>query len=133
MTTETSLDRRGAQDPALAERTWSGRYYTPSVDILESEGELTLLADMPGVAAGDVDIRFENGELSIHGKVASHRDADLRYLLLEYEEGSYYRSFRISETIDAERISADYRDGVLMLHLPKAERAKPRKITVKGS
>ena len=100
MTHETTLEKREAKEAAKAERTWSGRYYTPHVDILEDEGELTVLADMPGVSTGDVDIRFENGELSIHGKVKP-RHADVTHFLLhEYGFGDFYRTFQISEAID---------------------------------
>jgi HSP20 family protein len=132
MATETSIEKREAKDTARMERTWSGRYYTPNVDILENENELTVLADMPGVNAGDVDIRFENGELSIHGRVKPRQEEGTSYLLLEYGLGDFYRTFQISETIDAERITAECKDGVLVLHLPKVERAKPRKIAVKA-
>ena len=87
---------------------------------------------MPGVSAGDVDIRFENGELSIHGKVKPRQAESIRFLVSEYGLGDFYRTFRISEAIDPERITAEYRDGVLVLHLPKVEKAKPRKIAVKA-
>jgi HSP20 family protein len=132
MTHETTLEKREAKEAAKAERTWSGRYYTPHVDILESESELTLLADMPGVSAGDVDIRFENGELSIHGKVKPRHEDVTHFVLSEYGLGDFYRTFQISEAIDPERITAEYKDGVLVLHLPKVEKAKPRKIAVKA-
>jgi HSP20 family protein len=131
MASDTSLEKREAKETARTERTWSGRYYTPNVDILESENELTVLADMPGVSAGDVDIRFENGELSIHGKVKPRQEEGTSYVLYEYGLGDFYRTFQISETIDAERITAECKDGVLTLHLPKVERVKPRKIAVK--
>jgi HSP20 family protein len=131
MATETSLEKREAKD-MTRERTWSGRYYTPNVDILETENELLVLADMPGSGAKEIDIRFEQGELTIHGKVPRRQSENSRFLVYEYGLGDFYRTFQISEAIDAERIAAEYRDGVLTLHLPKVERAKPRKIAVKA-
>ncbi len=104
--------------------------YTPRVDILETEEELTLYADVPGVKPEDVDVNFENGELVLYGRCAPRQQAG--YLLTEYGTGDYYRTFTVSEHIDAEKISAELRQGVLTVHLPKVEAVKPRKITVKG-
>jgi HSP20 family protein len=108
-----------------------GATFTPRVDIVETEGELTLYADLPGVAPSDVDLRYENGELFLQGHV-SRRSADKRLALQEYEEGDFYRAFTIHESIDSSRITADCKNGVLTLHLPKTEAVKPRKIAVKG-
>lgn len=132
-TTETGLEKRSPREPARgAEHPWSVRYYSPSVDILETHEELLLHADMPGVRPGDLDIRFENGELSIHGKTRPRHEEGWSFLLREYETGDFHRTFSISEAIDAEKIDAEFKDGVLTLHLPKIEKAKPRKITVKS-
>lgn len=113
-----------------AERTRSGVFYRPNVDILEKPEELVLLADIPGVPSEKVDIHFEDGTLSIHAKVEPRRENG-DYLLQEYGVGDYWRTFEISEAIDASRISAEYADGVLTLHLPKAEAVKPRKIAIR--
>jgi HSP20 family protein len=112
------------------ERTRGGRAYRPNVDIVEKQDELLVLAEMPGVNGGDIDIRFEEGELTIHGRAASRQDDQTRYLLQEYGVGDFYRTFRVSEQIDASKISAEYKDGVLSLHLPKVEAMKPRQIKV---
>ncbi len=98
---------------------------------METEEKLLLFGDLPGVAKDDLDVRFENGELTIEGKVLP-RQAEHEFLYGEYGIGDFHRSFAISETIDAEKISAELRDGVLTLHLPKVEAAKPRKIKVKA-
>ena len=104
---------------------------TPRVDVLETEDELLVLADVPGVKAGDVDIRFENGELTVHARrEPSH--ADMPRAGWESEVTSYFRSFRVTEQIAADRIEAELRNGVLTLHLPKVEAVKPRRIAVKG-
>jgi HSP20 family protein len=125
-----NINLKTAADPAGAERTRNSLYFRPSVDILEKRNELLVVADVPGAAGDDVDIRFDDGTLTIHAKVEP-RHEDTEYLLQEYAVGDYWRTFEISEAIDASRISADYADGVLTLHLPKTEALKPRKIEVK--
>lgn len=114
------------------EATRGGLYYTPRVDIYESAEEVVLQCDMPGVRPPDVDVRFEKGELSLCGKVQP-RPAPAEYLEQEYGVGDFYRSFTIGAEIDAEKIAAEYRDGVLTVHLPKPERMKPKRIAVKTS
>jgi len=106
-------------------------WFTPRVDIMGTEEESLLLADLPGVKPEDVDVRFENGELIIDGRCAP-RHQGANYLLSEYGVGDFYRAFTVSERIDWRKISAELDNGVLTVHLPKAESAKPRKITVKG-
>ena len=131
MSTQAQVQKRSPSEVGRTERTWSGRYYAPSVDIAETKDELTLYAEMPGVSAEDLDVRFENGELRIHGRVKPRQDEGAVYLLNEYALGDFFRTFEISEAVDSEKISAEYRDGVLVLHLPKVERARPRKIDVR--
>jgi HSP20 family protein len=129
MTTENVMNKAEG-GAATAEHTRSGRFFRPNVDIVEKAEELLLLADVPGADGNAIDIRFEDGELTLHGKVESRQGADHSYLHQEYAVGDFYRTFQISEAIDAGRISAEYGDGVLTLHLPKAESVKPRKIAV---
>lgn len=114
-----------------AEQTRSGYYYRPNVDILEKADELTVVADVPGTTPDGIDVDFDGGELTIHARVPP-RNQDVEFLLREYGVGDYYRTFRVSEAIDASRITAEYADGVLTLHLPKAEAVKPRKIPVRA-
>lgn len=115
------------------EHTRSGTFYRPEVDILEKEDELLIVADLPGCSPDQIDIRFEDGELSIYARVEPRQKEPVHYLLREYTVGDYFRSFRISEAIDPSKISAEYAHGVLTVHLPKAEEVKPRKIPVKGA
>lgn len=115
------------------EHTRNVRHYRPNVDIIERADELTVYADMPGATADGIGINFENGTLTIHGKVRPRQHDDTDYPLREYGIGDFYRTFQVSETIDSECITADYADGVLVLHLPKVEAAKPRKIAVSRS
>ena len=129
MANETYVGGGTATAPA-AEMTRSGQLYRPSVDIVEDAHELRILADMPGASADSVEIDFEDGTLKIHARVPNRRGERIKYLLEEYGVGDFYRVFQIGETVDASKISAEYADGVLTLHLPKVEAVKPRKITV---
>lgn len=130
MNTETLHNGGGTATAPAAERTRSDQYYRPSVDIVEDANELRILADMPGVNVESLDIDFEDGALTIHGRVPNRRGEQVKYLLEEYGIGDFYRMFQIGETIDASKISAEYSDGVLTVHLPKVEAVKPRKISV---
>ena len=129
MTSE--LAKREQNEVATLERTRNGATYTPRVDIWETDDELVLYADLPGVAPEQLDIQFENRELRIHGKVEP-RHADRHFLYGEYGIGDFYRTFTIGETIDSQKISAELTNGVLTLHLPKTEAVKPRRIAVKS-
>ena len=105
--------------------------FTPRVDIIETAEELLLYADLPGVKPDDVDVRFENGELILLGR-CHPRYNPAAFLFNEYEVGDFYRVFTLNESIDAEKISAELKQGVLTVHLPKSEAVKPRKVTVQG-
>jgi HSP20 family protein len=103
----------------------------PRVDIAEVEDDMLLYVDLPGVKSEDVDVRFENRELQIRGKV-TRAATGAHFLLQEYGVGDYYRAFSVTDDVDAEKIRADLKDGVLTVHLPKAEALKQRRITVNG-
>ena len=130
MNNETVVAKPTAQETALAERTRSGSCYRPDVDIVEQGDELLVLANMPGAKSDAIDVNFEDGTLEIHAAVTPRQDDGQTCLLQEYGIGDYYRSFQVSEAIDAGKISAQYADGVLTLRLPKTEAVKPRKIAV---
>ena len=125
----TNVDRKQNHDETRAEEAHGGRHFVPRADVREEEAELTVTADVPGVGAQDVDIQYERGELRIHGRVRP-REHDGTRLLREYEVGDYYRAFRVGEGVDAGAITADVKDGVLTLHLPKTAGCKPRQIAV---
>lgn len=104
---------------------------SPRVDILETDDEMRLVAELPGVKPEDVDIRFENGELTIHGRrEPSHQG--LQRAQWEYEVTNYFRAFRVNERIASDKIHAELKNGILTVHLPKTESARPRRIAVKG-
>ncbi len=121
-----------AHELAKAEATRPGVVYTPAVDIFETPDALTLLADMPGVKPNNLKIDLREGVLTLAGVVESARRQGAEDLLVEFEPGSYYRQFTVSDVIDQSRIEAKLMDGVLRLHLPKVEAVKPRQITVKA-
>jgi HSP20 family protein len=121
-------------EPAAgAEHTRTGQFYRPNVDIVEADAELVVHADMPGVCSDAIDIDFKDGVLTLHGRVERRQQEGTQYVLEEYGIGDFHRTFQVSEQIDAGRITAAYKDGVLTLRLPKLERVKPRKIAVEAS
>lgn len=128
-----ALQAREKQEVSTAaEQTRPGPTFTPAVDIFETETGITLLADMPGVKAKDLDIDLRDDVLTLAGEVGSPEGSDEVDVLREYRTGKYIRQFTLSEAIDQSKISADLKNGVLRLVLPKAEKAVPRKITVKA-
>ena len=133
MADESTVSKSEAEEVPSAEHTRSGVCFRPNVDILELADELVVLADVPGADGDAIDVNFEDGKLTIYAKVESRQEEDLQYLAREFGVGDFHRTFQVSEVIDATKISAEYADGVLTLHLPKAESAKPRKISVKTS
>jgi HSP20 family protein len=118
---------------APAEQTRPGLVFTPAVDIFETDREITLLADMAGVAADDIAIDLREGVLTVSGEVKPFESRDETDVLIEFDTGKYYRQFALSEAIDQGRIEAQFTDGVLRLVLPKAEKAVPRKIAVNAA
>ena len=130
MTQTHPLSGKGQVDPAKREGTRAAGF-TPRVDIVETESELTVYADLPGVRPEDVDLRYEQGELVLHGR-ARPRHEGANFLLGEYEVGDFYRSFAIHETLDGSKVEAEFKNGVLIVHLPKMEAARPRQINVRG-
>ncbi len=120
------------REGVLVEGAGNGTTYTPRFDIFETDKELLLFGDLPGVGPDDLEIRYENHELTVHGKVSPRQECgDLLYG--EYGVGDFFRSFTVGDTIDSEKISAELKDGVVVIHLPKVAEVQPRKIPVKAS
>jgi HSP20 family protein len=131
MTASKELQIKEKQEVASpAEQTKPGLVFTPAVDIFETDQEITLLADMPGVAANDVNIDLREGVLTLSGEVRPWERPDEADVLIEFEIGKYYRQFSLSEAIDQSKIDAQLKEGVLKLRLPKQAKAQPRKIAV---
>jgi HSP20 family protein len=128
------LQVRGKQAVSVpAEQTRPGLVFTPAVDIFETDREITLLADMPGVSADNLTIDLREDTLTITGDIKPWEKPDESEVFIEFEIGKYHRQFTLSEMIDRNRIEASMTDGVLRLSLPKAEKAIPRKISVKAA
>lgn len=129
--TENEIKVREKQQVASgAEQTRPGPVFTPAVDIFETEKKIVVLADMPGVKPEKLDIDLREDRLTLVGEVVPFEKTGEQALLTEYEVGTFYRQFTLSEVIDQEKIEAGLENGVLTLTLPKIEKAKPRKITV---
>jgi HSP20 family protein len=124
------------EDPYF--RAWSGEENTcrwcPAVDVSESEKEILVSADLPGVAAEDVEITVKENVLTLTGerKVEKDDKGDA-YHRVERAYGSFSRSFVLPSTVDESKVGADFKDGVLRVHLPKREEAQPRKIAIKSN
>lgn len=112
------------------EKTIPARYYVPYTDIFETEDALTVVVEMPGVEKDAIDINIEDDVLTIEGRIDLTNYAEMQPVYTEYNVGHYSRRFSLSSKIDQARISAEMKDGVLTLTLPKAEEAKPRKIAI---
>jgi HSP20 family protein len=130
MTEKTEFVPKASRQQGV-ENLQGGLQFQPLVDIYETDRELVLVADLPGVRPEDVDLRYERGQLVLHGRVP-RREHPGDLLIAEYEEGDFHRVFQVHESIDAGRIEAECKNGVLTVHLPKEEAAQPRKIAVQN-
>lgn len=117
------------QDEKKVEKTREMYEATPAVDIYENEDEILLHADMPGVVKEDISVDIDNGTLSISGVRRVETKGAVTYE--EFSDVEYVRSFSVPQTIDVENVEAELKNGVLRLHLPKSEMAKPRQIEIK--
>ncbi len=104
------------------------RYVRPPVDIFETGEGLTVVADLPGVSKDGLDIEVKDGVLTIQGRARQPHPAPPVYR--EFELFNYFRQFELSDSVDIAKISAELKNGVLTLRLPKAEQAKPRRVQV---
>jgi len=109
----------------------TGRPWSPAVDIVETENDLVLKADLPDLRLEDIDVRVENQTLTIKGERRFEEDSTEKgYHRIERSYGSFMRSFAVPNSVDTEQVSADYKNGVLTIKLPKKEAAKPRQVKV---
>ena len=107
--------------------------FTPAVDIFERDDTTVIMADMPGVAPGDIDVTLERQVLTLHGKIKPSAPEGYRALSSEYRVGDYTRAFTLSDEIDQAKINAAFKNGVLQLELPRSSEIKPKKIPVKAA
>jgi HSP20 family protein len=118
-------DRSGHADLA----TWA-----PPADIYETENELVLKVDLPDVQEEDIDVRIENNMLTIRGERKFEKNVNEdNYLRVERAYGSFMRSFSLPNTVSSENIRAEYRNGVLSLHMAKREESKPKQVKISVS
>ena len=103
---------------------------SPVVDIFETENDFILIANLPGVERSNIQVKLDDKSLIIFGKIAFEEEVNRKYILNEKEIGNYFRSFKISESINKEKINARYDNGQLVLTLPKHDKVKPRKIDI---
>ena len=121
---EDNLTRERSGHADLA--TWA-----PPVDIYETENELVVKAELPDFQDKDIDVRIANNTLTIRGERKFEKDVkEENYLRIERAYGSFMRSFSLPNTVSSENIRADYRNGVLTLHMAKREESKPKQIKV---
>ena len=104
--------------------------WMPPVDVAETQEKIIVRAEVPGMKQEDIQIEFENGLLSIRGERKLLKEEGVTFHRVERTFGNFSRSFTLPRTIDPEKISASYRDGVLQIEVPKKEEAKPKQIRI---
>lgn len=112
--------------------------WSPAVEVVETDEEMTLTAEIPGVRPEDVEVEVEGQTLSIHGEKKVSRDeekteGERSFRLWERQYGEFSRSFSLPGSIDSDRIEAEFRDGILMVHMPKTAEARGRRVQIRGS
>ena len=136
--TDTAIERKQEQAgqmtrPQPEQYSERATWFTPLVDIVETGEAFLFQADLPGVKADDVDIRFANGALTLQAKVQPRQPQGQRYVWQEYGVGHFHRTFTIQTPVDVDGIRAELKHGVLNLYVPKAEQARTRKIAIQSS
>lgn len=121
---------RNSENGVTPAKTYARRTITPPVDVFENADEVLVVADVPGVPGDQLDVRVENGTLTLQAR--SVADTGGTALAREYEVADFARSFRIPSGVDAGNISAEAKNGTLHVRLPKIAAVKPRKIAVRA-
>lgn len=126
------------RDARSVEQPWSAQagepmraVFAPRTDIVETEADVVVLAEMPGVAPDDVDVTLERGVLTLRGRAAADEHPGYRLVYAEYAGGDYERVFTLGREIDQDNIEATFENGLLRLRLPKAASARPRRIELR--
>lgn len=111
---------------------FASRGWVPPVDIRETDEALTLFVELPGLNGDDVEITLENGRLTLRGERKFEKDVNEdSYHRIERSYGAFARSFTLPRNVEADKVKATFKDGVLSIELPKAEAARPRRIDIK--
>lgn len=123
---DTLLPTRNGDETNGEAAVWS-----PRVDLAETDDAYHIQVDLPGVDRSDVSVSYEDGLLTVSGeRKVEQRDQGRSFVRLERAFGHFYRSFRLPSTVQDDKITASYKNGVLEIHVPKAEESKPRRIKV---
>jgi HSP20 family protein len=133
MNLRRSMDRL-FDDAMTDSETWQPVTWDLALDVVENEDEYLVRASLPGLNPDDLEVTYINNALTIKGEVKEENEVkESRYHLRERRYGSFARSILLPSNVSAEKIDANYENGVLTLKLPKVEEAKPKKISVKNS
>jgi HSP20 family protein len=133
LTTRREFDRlfREAFSPLFGETELSTRSWAPAVDIYETDNDIVLKVELPGIDAKDVEVRVEDNTLYLKGERKQEKEVkEQNYHRVERSYGSFARSFSLPNSIDANKVKAEYKDGLLTLAMPKREEAKPKTIKI---
>ena len=137
MTTTSPIFGLRREIDRLFEDTFArdGSNWVPAVDIQENDKEILLELELPGIKPENVEITAENGVLTVRGEKKGERKEgdENRYHLVERSYGSFMRTFQLPQGIDEEQINAEFENGILMLHIPKAALPQPRRIQINGA
>lgn len=131
MSAQEAIQKQEAKTPEGVERTKAKRTFVPVVDIMDTEKDIVLVADMPGLDENSVDITIEKNILTINGSVEERAYEGKSLVYSEYRIGDFSRSFTLNDEIDKDNIQATVKNGVLRLNLPKAK-PTTKKIAVKA-
>lgn len=123
----TKVEETKTWEDALEKESW----VAPLIDIYETNDDFFLVANMPGVSREDVKVKIEEGDLIIMGRINFKDEMSRKYILKEIDSSNFYRKFKLSESVDEEKIDAKLENGRLTIHLPKVERVKPKTIEIK--
>ena len=127
----TTLEKTQIPNPNQTEQIDQGCYYTPAVDIFETNTAFVLRGDLPGVRAEDLSIQFDKGVLNLEGRVRPRGPVEKDYLWREYGTGHFARSFNVDVPVKAEEIKATLKLGELTVNVPKSESARTRQIPIR--
>lgn len=123
---EDMVDLSKGEDRDIMKSTWA-----PAVDIFETENEVVLSVEVPGISEKEIEIKVEDGNLTLKGERKFEKEAkEENYHRIERSYGSFYRSFSLPSYVDQDKIKAEYENGVLSIHMPKKPELKPRKVRI---
>ncbi|HUF55284.1 MAG TPA: Hsp20/alpha crystallin family protein [Thermohalobaculum sp.] len=131
--TARTPEKTGQSAAEQGETARGAAVFRPLADIREHKDGVTVTVEMPGVGPDDVEIELERRVLTIRGRGRRTAPEGYRRVYAEYEEGDYERTFTVSEDLDAAKVKASMKSGVLTLELPRAKEAKPRQIKVSAA